>query len=406
MIRVLLVVLLVGIRNPEPGIRAGASPTPAPALEGRGVRRLPPGKAGSGTPLPRIRDAGFGTLVPQESAQRLRAGQEKIKARDFDGAIPDFERCLQLQPEEYNARFGLGVCYWEKEDFRKARDHFSKVVEIVEKEQPGAPLPGVHQKLLGCAMLLEDFDAAVAEATRLIQFQPGAEYYYARALARQRKGDPKGAAEDCADALREDALLTKARTLRAYVILAGGDAEAGLAEYARAVQARASDPGGYLGRACAYYRLERWAEALQDLQSARKLNRGQHRNVEEQAYAAALASLAQLRSGRKSEAAEEARALRAVLKELQRDPAKNHLLGLPLYLAGELSEDELLRAAEAAPARKAQARCEVLFFIAERKLAGGDKAGARRAFKACVETGAQGNFEYDLAQIRLIVLGD
>jgi tetratricopeptide (TPR) repeat protein len=77
------------------------------------------------------------------SAQRLRAGQEKIKVRDFDGAIPDFERCLQLQPEEYNANFGLGICFWEKEEYRKARDHFSKVVERVAKEQPDAPLPGV-----------------------------------------------------------------------------------------------------------------------------------------------------------------------------------------------------------------------------------------------------------------------
>ena len=74
-------------------------------------------------------------LGPQDSsAQRLRAGQEKIKVRDFEGAIPDFERCLQLQPEEYNANFGLGICFWEKEEYRKSRDHFARVVELVEKQ--------------------------------------------------------------------------------------------------------------------------------------------------------------------------------------------------------------------------------------------------------------------------------
>src|SRR5262249_25719004 len=160
-------------------------------------------------------------------------------------------------PEEYNANFGLGVCYWEKDEYRKARDHFSKVVELVEKEKPGAPLPGVHQKLLGCAMLLEDFDAAVAEATRLIQIQPSAELYYARALARQHKEDLKGAIDDCAAALKENALLTKARTLRGYALLVGGDAQAGLAEYAAGIQAKPSDAEGYLGRAGAYLRLER-----------------------------------------------------------------------------------------------------------------------------------------------------
>jgi tetratricopeptide (TPR) repeat protein len=125
--------------------------------------------------------------APQDSsAQRLRAGQEKIKVRDFDGAIPDFERCLELQPAEYNASFGLGICFYEKEEYRKARDHFARVVELVEKEQPGAPLPGVHQKLLGCAILLEEFDAAVREASHLLQIQATGEYYYARAIARRR----------------------------------------------------------------------------------------------------------------------------------------------------------------------------------------------------------------------------
>lgn len=345
-------------------------------------------------------------LLPQESAQRLRAGQEKIKVRDFDGAIPDFERCLQLQPEEYNASFGLGVCYWEKEEFKKARDHFSKVVALVEKEKPGAPLPGVHQKLLGCAMLLEDYDAAVAEATRLIQFQPTAEYYYARALARLHKDDPKGAIDDCAAALKEDALLTKARTLRGYALLVGGDAQAGLAEYAAAIQAKPSDAEGYLGRAGAHLRMERWKEALDDLQSARKFNRGVSSNLEQQAYIAALTSLVQTRLGRKEAAAEEAKAFRVVLKDLQKDPSRNHLLSLPLYLAGELSDAELIRAAEAARARKSQALCEVHFFIGERKLLSGDKAGARAAFRNCLDTGAGGTFEYDLARIRSVALPD
>jgi predicted TPR repeat methyltransferase len=53
-------------------------------------------------------------LLPQESQVRLRAGQEKVKVRDFDGALPEFEKCLELDPEEYNAAFGLGVCWWEK----------------------------------------------------------------------------------------------------------------------------------------------------------------------------------------------------------------------------------------------------------------------------------------------------
>ena len=62
--------------------------------------------------------------APQESQARLAAGQEKIKVRDFDGAIPELEKCLELAPEEYNASFGLGICYWEKEQYKTSRGHF------------------------------------------------------------------------------------------------------------------------------------------------------------------------------------------------------------------------------------------------------------------------------------------
>jgi tetratricopeptide (TPR) repeat protein len=340
-------------------------------------------------------------LSPQDSsAQRLRAGQEKIKVRDFEGAIPDFERCLQLQPEEYNANFGLGICFWEKEEYRKSRDHFARVVELVEKAQPGAPLPGVHQKLLGCAMELEEFDAAIREATRLIAIQETGEYYYARALARRRKGEGAGAIEDCDRALKEDPKLVKAWGLKADVKLSRGETEHALADWAAAIQAKPSSHEGPLARAAAFYRLDRWAEALPELQAASKLNRGPASDFEDQASIVALTWLVQARLGQKEAALDAVRAFRAALKDLNKDPAKNHLLAIPLFLSGEMSEADLLKAAEAAPGRKAQARCEVRFYMGERKLLAGDESAAREQFQRCADA-PEGVFERDLAARRL-----
>jgi len=339
-------------------------------------------------------------LCPQDSsAQRLRAGQEKIKVRDFDGAIPDLERCLQLQPDEYNANFGLGICFWEKEEYRKARDHFARVVQLVEQAQPGAPLPGVHQKLLGCAMLLEEFDAAIREATRLLAIQETGEYYYARALARRRKGETGGAVEDCDRALKESPKLVKALSLKADVKLSRGETDPALADYAAAIQAKPSSHEGPLARAAAFYRLERWAEALADLQTAAKANRGLGSDLEDQASIVALTWLVRTRLGQK-DAAGEVRAFRGQLKDLEKDPAKNHLLAIPLFLAGEMTEAYFLKAAEAAPARKGQARCEAQLYIGERKLLAGDEAAAREHFRRCADA-PEGIFERDLAARRL-----
>jgi tetratricopeptide (TPR) repeat protein len=193
-------------------------------------------------------------------------------------------------------------------------------------------------------------------------------------------------------------LLVKARTLKADAMLARGETEPALAEYAAAIQAKPSSREGYLGRACAFYRLERWAEALADLKTARKVNRGQSSDLEDLAVTATLAWLVQTRAGQKGAAAEEVTSFKGVLKDLRKDPAKNHLLALPLYLAGELPEADLIKAAENSPARSAQALCEVHFVIGERKLLAGDAAGAGDHFGRCT---AEGLFERDVALQRL-----
>jgi tetratricopeptide (TPR) repeat protein len=340
-------------------------------------------------------------LAPQESQARLRAGQEKIKVRDFDGAIPEFEKCLELAPEEFNASFGLGICTWEKEQYKASRTHFRRVVEVVERRTPGAELTTVHQKLLGCALLLEDFDEAIAEATLLLKAQERAEYYYDRALARHRKGDLNGALEDCAAAVREDAQMAKARTLRASIVLARGDPATALGEFDEARKARPSDPLIPYSRGCALLLLGRDEEALAQLRASLKLNQGQSSDLELRAVALALVWICERRAGRTEAAQEGLKDYPASLKDLGRDPKKNHLLALPLYLSGAVSEADLLQAAESAVCRPAQARCEVWLFIAERKRLGGDLAGARGAYEAGIQTGARGVFEQDLARKRL-----
>ncbi len=345
-------------------------------------------------------------LLSQESQVRLRAGQEKIKVRDFDGAIPELEKCLELDPEEYNASFGLGVCWWEKEDYRKSRGYFRTVVDRVEKQNPGSPLVTVHQKLLGCALLLEDFDAAIDEATRLLKIQERAEYYYDRALARQRKGDLNGALEDCSAAVKEDGRLTKARVLRASILLAKGDVPTALDEYAAAIKGRASDPEAPFARGCARLLLGKEAEALEDFRASQKVNQGLSSDLELRAATLSLIWILEVRAGRPEVARDVVKSFKAELQELGRDPLKNHLLCLPLYCGGVVPEGDLLRAAEGAVCRPTQARCEALFFIGERKLVLGDRAGAREAFRKCVETGARGTVEHDLAGKRLQGLSD
>lgn len=339
-------------------------------------------------------------LAPQESAQRLKAGQEKIKQKDFDGAVTDLERCLELDPEEFNASFGLGICTWEKERYQDCRKHFKRVVELVERKSPGAALTTVHQKLLGCALLLEDFDEAVTEATLLLKDQERAEYYYDRALARYRKGDLNGALDDCGAAVREDGQMVKARVLRASVVYDKGDRATAYADLDRAAQVKPSDPSVPLARACLLILDGDDPSALAKLRESLKLNVGQTSDLELRAVTHALVWVCERREGHDEAAAEEVKTWQGVLKVYEREPGRNHLLCLPLYLGGVLPEADLLKAAEGAVCRPAQARCEAQLFIGERKRAAKEK-GAKDAYQAARDTGARGTFEYALSIRRM-----
>src|SRR5262249_36283707 len=156
----------------------------------------------------------------------------------------------------------------------KSRTQFRRVVEIVEKRTPGAALTTVHQKLLGCALLLEDFDQAIAEATFLLQTQERAEYYYDRALARQRKGDLNGARGGCGAAQQEGGEVGAARPLRGSIARARGGAAPAVEEPAAASGARASDPKPPLAKGCALMLLGRDADALGDFKASLKANQG------------------------------------------------------------------------------------------------------------------------------------
>ncbi|AKF09792.1 TPR domain protein, putative component of TonB system [Sandaracinus amylolyticus] len=73
---------------------------------------------------------------------------------------------------------------------------------------------------------------------------------------------------------------------------------------------------------------------------------------------------------------------------------------LAAFAAGTIEYDQLLQAAQ-----NPGQRCEAHFYAGTRKLAQGDTAGAREQFRAAMETGMVGYFEYAMAQELLASLG-
>jgi rhomboid protease GluP len=76
------------------------------------------------------------------------------------------------------------------------------------------------------------------------------------------------------------------------------------------------------------------------------------------------------------------------------------------FLAGQITEQELLAAAEDADSKKdREQKCEAYFYIGSRHLMAGDNARAEDFFEKCVATGARDFAEYQCAKAELNALG-
>jgi lipoprotein NlpI len=75
------------------------------------------------------------------------------------------------------------------------------------------------------------------------------------------------------------------------------------------------------------------------------------------------------------------------------------------FLAGQITEQELLAAAEDTDSKKDhEQKCEAYFYIGSRHLIAGDKARAEDLFEKCVATGIQNFSEYQCAKAELNTL--
>ena len=62
--------------------------------------------------------------------QALRAGEAAFSRQDFDEAIVDYSRALELEPKNYTATLFIGNSFHRKNDFAKAREWYEKAIQI------------------------------------------------------------------------------------------------------------------------------------------------------------------------------------------------------------------------------------------------------------------------------------
>ena len=243
-------------------------------------------------------------------------GDCKIKIKDLDGAIKDFERTVRINPKNQAAYFGLGRVANLQNDYKKSIEYFAQAISVIEstvtvnflefqsyknnhvdayiyramakynlKDFSGAEKdfksaleldPEDHHIMENLAMAyheIGDHENAVNYLTRAIRKGYGnIKNYQYRAFSRASIGDNLGAIEDYNKALEMDPNNYSLLTSLANTYLKQKEFQKALDLCDKIIKTNSQKFEPYFARSYAKYMLKNYQGSMEDCLNALSLN--------------------------------------------------------------------------------------------------------------------------------------
>jgi tetratricopeptide (TPR) repeat protein len=148
-------------------------------------------------------------------------------------AEPDYDKIIELYPEDVDAYYQRGVAYKYKPDHEKAIRDFSKVIELSPKNADAYRNRGESYEAKG------EHDMAIRDFSKAIELNPtNALAYENRGEAYKAKGDYDSAIREYSKAIElSEAFSDKAHIGRGDAYNAKGDYDSAIQDYSRVIQA-------------------------------------------------------------------------------------------------------------------------------------------------------------------------
>jgi len=179
----------------------------------------------------------------RDAETHIKWGKAKFLQRNYAGAIADFDRAIELNPDDADAYNYRGGVKFIQGDYHGAIADFDKAIKLDPDNTKAYTFRGGAKGDLG------DHDGSIADFDRAIELTPDdAEAYYNRGNAKSELGDHKGAITDFDRAIEltpdyANAYYNRGNAKRDLVDLRGA-----IADYSRAIELNPEDAEAY------YYR--------------------------------------------------------------------------------------------------------------------------------------------------------
>ncbi len=206
---------------------------------------------------------------PLSALDHARRGVELNERGDWDRAIVEHTRAIELDPTLAEAWINRGRARFAKDDFDGEIADETRAIELDPRLEAAWANRGSARAAKG------DLDGALADQTKALELDPSiALVWSVRGGLRDKKGDLEGALADLTRALELDPRLAVAWRNRAAVRINMKDMEGVVADESRVIELGAAGPLDWVNRGWGRGKLGDWDGALADATRALELDPG------------------------------------------------------------------------------------------------------------------------------------
>jgi CHAT domain-containing protein/lipoprotein NlpI len=197
----------------------------------------------------------------------LKRGVDYLNHNDYQQAIEQFDRALEINPNFAEAYYLRGITHRQMDDTSKAVEDYTQALQI----KPN--LSEAHTSRASARSNIGDYKGAVEDYTQVLQSNPfDIEAYVNRGLVETRLGNNQAAIEDCTKALRLNPNYASAYVNRGLARSNIGDFNGALKDWTQAVENAPNDAQAYSNRCFVRAELGDPQGALEDCNQALQIN--------------------------------------------------------------------------------------------------------------------------------------
>ena len=197
----------------------------------------------------------------------FKRGVEKQNKGDSYGAISDFTKAIEINPQDADAYNNRG---WIKEKlkvYNGAISDFTKAIEINPQDADAYYNRGKAKHKL------EDYDGAISDFTKAIEINPQhADAYYNRGNAKHKLEDYDGAISDYTKAIEINPQDADAYNNRGWIKEKLKVYNGAISDFTKAIEINPQDADAYYNRGKAKHKLEDYDGAISDYTKGIEIN--------------------------------------------------------------------------------------------------------------------------------------